>query len=180
MENSPTPAQTNLAESILPALLIIFVVVPIIEMWVLIEVGSAIGAFYTIALVFLTAFVGIGLLRIQGAGTLASARQKLAANELPAREMADGVFYVIAGILLITPGFVTDVVGFACLTPGIRTLVIYLLINHLLRSLRRGGGFRAVYRSAFKTRTRSSDRVIDGDFERHPDASKKNPENRLK
>ncbi|MGS2717764.1 FxsA family protein [Eionea flava] len=105
-------------------LFLLFIVIPIIEMWLLITVGQHIGAIPTIGLVLLTAFIGVGLLRYQGAATLLKARSKMQAGSLPAREMADGLFFAVGGALLLTPGFVTDVVGFACLTPGIRTIII--------------------------------------------------------
>lgn len=105
-------------------LFILFIVIPIIEMWLLIEIGSYIGAFNTIFLVVLTAFIGILLLKRQGANTLLRARNRLKQAQIPAREMVDGLFLGVAGALLLTPGFFTDVVGFACLIPGIRMWII--------------------------------------------------------
>lgn len=144
-------------------LLIVFVVLPILEMWLLIEVGGVIGALPTIGLVFLTAFIGLGLLKIQSAATLISAREKLRANQLPAREIADGVFYAVGGALLLTPGFITDFIGFACLIPGIRTWIIQLL----LRSIVRKGHFHVYVSRPTKNSRGGSERIIDGDFKRH-------------
>ena len=147
-------------------LLLVFVITPIIEMWLLITVGSAIGAFPTIGLVLLTASIGLGLLRSQGMNTLTSARQKLAANEIPVREVADSLFYAVGGALLLTPGFVTDAVGFACLTPGIRTVIIQWLINNMMRSNRfqiRMAGFQR------DNRKKTTGHIIDGDFKRNSD-----------
>lgn len=112
-------------------LFILFVLIPIIEMWLLIEVGSHIGALNTIGLVLLTAFIGVVLLRQQGINTLLKARQRLDRGQIPAREMVDGLFLGIAGALLLTPGFFTDTVGFICLVPGARTLVIVFFCRHI-------------------------------------------------
>ena len=93
-------------------LFILFIIIPIIEMWLLIEVGSHIGAFNTISLVVLTAFVGAILLKRQGARTLLRAQSRIHQGEIPAREMVDGLFLGVAGALLLTPGFFTDAIGF--------------------------------------------------------------------
>lgn len=89
-------------------------------MWVLITVGSHIGAIPTIGLVLLTAVVGLGLLRQQGLSTVLKANQRMQTGQIPAQEMIEGIFLAVGGALLLTPGFVTDAVGFACLIPGIR------------------------------------------------------------
>jgi UPF0716 protein FxsA len=146
-------------------LFLLFIVVPIIEMWLLITVGQHIGALATIGLVLLTAFIGISLLRYQGAMTLLKARMKMNAGEIPAREMADGLFFAVGGALLLTPGFVTDIIGFACLTPGIRTVLIAFFAKHLFR-----GKFQVHSSASFAAdqKTHVVD-VIEGDFERHKD-----------
>ena len=101
-------------------LLLIFIVVPVIEMVILIEVGSRIGAFPTVGLVLLTAVVGVWLLKLQGLLTLSRVQAKLARGELPDTELLEGVMLLIGGTLLLTPGFVTDTIGFICLVPGLR------------------------------------------------------------
>ena len=88
-----------------------FIVLPILEMYVLISVGSNIGAFNTILLVLLTALIGLALLRVQGFRTLINARNKLGMAQLPAEEMITGIFLAIGGALLLTPGFITDFFG---------------------------------------------------------------------
>ena len=104
-------------------LVLLFVLMPVAEMWLLITVGSQIGALPTIGLVLLTAVVGAGLLREQGFATLWKGRQKLQAGELPTTEIAEGIILAVSGALLLTPGFVTDTIGFAGLIPPIRVLV---------------------------------------------------------
>ena len=100
-------------------LLILFLVVPLAEIYVLIEVGSEVGAVATVALVVLTAVVGAVLMRAQGLATLLRARAAMAKGEVPALEMLEGAVILIAGALLLTPGFLTDA-RFACLIPPVR------------------------------------------------------------
>ena len=101
-------------------LLVLFLVVPLAEIYVLIEVGSQVGAIATVALVVLTAVVGAALMRAQGLATLLRARDAMAKGEVPALELLEGAFILIAGALLLTPGFITDAAGFACLVPSVR------------------------------------------------------------
>ena len=103
--------------------LLIFFLTPIAEMYLLIEVGGYIGALPTIALVMLTAVIGVGLLRVQGLATLTRGLARLDGGQLPAREVVEGLLLAIAGALLLTPGFVTDTVGFLLLTPMVRARV---------------------------------------------------------
>ncbi len=103
-----------------PLFAIIFLLVPIVEIYLLIQVGQVIGAGWTILLVVLTAVIGVWLLRIQGLSTLTRAQQKLQENELSAREILEGMGLVVAGALLLTPGFFTDAVGFLLLFPPTR------------------------------------------------------------
>ena len=104
----------------MPILLLLFILMPIVEIAVLIQVGSAIGALSTIAIVVLTAILGTVMLRQQGLSTLARARQRLDAGEMPALQLVEGLLLLVGGVLLLTPGFVTDAIGFACLIPFTR------------------------------------------------------------
>ncbi|SVA82731.1 uncharacterized protein METZ01_LOCUS135585 [marine metagenome] len=101
-----------------------FIVLPILEMYILIEVGGFIGALNTIGLVLLTALLGLILLRQQGFRTLLNARNKLIQAELPTEEIVTGIFLAIGGALLLTPGFVTDFIGFMCLLPFTRRFLM--------------------------------------------------------
>jgi UPF0716 protein FxsA len=109
--------------------LIIFMLVPIVEMWILIEVGGWIGALPTIALVVLTATLGLSLLKRQGLSTLMSARRKMDEGSIPASELVSGVMIAVGGALLLTPGFVTDAIGFALLIPQTRQWLMFKLID---------------------------------------------------
>lgn len=114
---------------------VLFLIIPIIEVYLLIEVGSYIGAGWTILLVVLTAIIGVNLLRQQGISTLMRANQVMSQGQVPAMEMMEGLFLAVGGALLITPGFFTDVIGFICLIPFTRRGIIqYLLLNSTIKS----------------------------------------------
>ncbi|MGD8583702.1 MAG: FxsA family protein, partial [Gammaproteobacteria bacterium] len=99
---------------------ILFIVVPLVELYLIIKVGSMIGALWTVLLVLLTAVIGVSLLRIQGFSTLNRARQNMEMGVMPAMEMMEGLALAVGGALLITPGFITDTLGFLCLIPATR------------------------------------------------------------
>jgi UPF0716 protein FxsA len=103
---------------------ILFLVVPFVEIYLLVEIGARIGAPWTILLVVLTAIVGAWLVRVQGLTTWQRFQASLARNELPATALAEGLCLLIAGALLLTPGFFTDAAGFACLIPPLRRTLI--------------------------------------------------------
>lgn len=105
-------------------LFFLFVLMPIVEMFILIKVGSLIGALPTIAFVLLTAMIGLALLRQQGFSTLFRAQEKIGKGQLPLNELIEGIFLAVGGALLLTPGFLTDAIGFGCLIPGLRQLII--------------------------------------------------------
>lgn len=104
----------------MPILFLIFIVVPVIEMYLLIKVGAVIGGVYTIGLVLLTALIGVSLLKRQGLSTFMTAQQKMQTGQMPVAEIAEGLMLAVAGALLLTPGFVTDTIGFILLTPILR------------------------------------------------------------
>jgi UPF0716 protein FxsA len=109
---------------LLPLLFAVFLSVPLIEVWLLVKVGSLIGAGWTIFLVVLTAVIGAALVRAQGLSTLARSQELLHRGELPAVELLEGAALLIAGALLLTPGFLTDTVGFLLLLPPLRRRII--------------------------------------------------------
>jgi len=114
---------------------VLFLIIPITEIYLLIEVGSYIGTGWTILLVVLTAIIGVNLLRQQGISTLMRANQVMSQGQVPAMEMMEGLFLAVGGALLITPGFFTDIIGFICLIPFTRRGIIqYLLLNSTIKS----------------------------------------------
>ena len=100
--------------------LVLFITIPLIEIAILIKIGSIIGAGYTIVLVIGTAFLCVSLLRIQGISTLAKVQANISRGQLPATELIEGLILLISGALLLTPGFFTDTIGFLMLVPTLR------------------------------------------------------------
>ncbi|RMD60721.1 MAG: FxsA family protein [Alphaproteobacteria bacterium] len=112
-------------------LLAAFIGVPLLEIAVFIQVGGVIGLWPTLALVVLTAMVGTHQLRAQGLATLARARAEMDRGNLPTRELFDGACLLIAGVLLLTPGFVTDTVGLLLFVPAVRNWLRRALAKRL-------------------------------------------------
>lgn len=104
-------------------LLALFIVVPAVELALLIEIGSRIGTPATLALIVVTGAIGATLARAQGLAVLRELQQQLEQGELPAGVLVDGLMVLLAAALLVTPGVLTDVVGFSCLVPGFRNLI---------------------------------------------------------
>ena len=103
-------------------LFFLFILVPLLELYILIKIGGALGAFQTVALVVFTALLGVVLVRFEGLRTLQQIRQSLSQGIVPAEEMVDGVLIFIGGILLITPGVLTDLFALVLLIPYTRTI----------------------------------------------------------
>ncbi len=110
-------------------LFLIFLAVPLLEIYLLIEVGSMLGAGTTIFLVVFTAVLGAFLVRTQGFSTLSRAQIQLARAQMPTIEIIEGLFLFVAGALLLTPGFFTDSIGFIFLIPPLRRLIIHTIIK---------------------------------------------------
>ena len=138
-------------------LLLIFLIVPIIEIYVLIEVGSYVGALTTVALVVLTALVGATLMRAQGFATLQRVQAEVNAGEVPALTMMEGLLILIAGALLLTPGFVTDAIGFSLLVPPWRRAMVRSFAGNVITA--GFSGMRGRPGSGF-----GGGSVIDGEF----------------
>lgn len=167
-------------------LLVIFVLVPVIELNVLIRVGEALGSWTTVGLVLLTAVVGVSLVRSQGIHTLMQVQQKLARGEAPGQEIVEGMMLAIAGLLLLIPGFVTDFIGLLLLTPITRIPLAALLYKRMQLKVLRQGGFHANFgqgpfnphdsasgRSPFGEDPFKGDQgnTFDGDYEHKHDES---------
>lgn len=157
-------------ESTLRYLFLLFVMMPVLELYVLIRVGQWLGAWPTVGLVFLTAALGISLLRQQGLSTLRTVRARLEIGELPAREMVEGLVLVVGGAMFLAPGFITDLFGFACLLPPTRRRIAAFLMArgvwHVQASVQYGTG-QGARSEAF--RAESSGRIIEGEFQRDDD-----------
>lgn len=140
-------------------LFLIFVVVPIIEISILIQVGDVFGLIPTVALVIFTAAVGASLVRSQGLQTLMKAQQKIQQGEQPGQEMLEGVMLAIAGVLLVTPGFVTDGLGLLLLTPFTRKPIANYLLTKLV--VANASAFTA---QGFGPRQDNDGDIIEGEF----------------
>ncbi|MCB9982885.1 MAG: FxsA family protein [Rhodospirillales bacterium] len=145
--------------------IIIFVIVPFIELATFASVSEYIGIWTTLMLAFLTAIIGGLLVKYQGLHTILSMRQAMERGQMPLTEIFDGFCLVAAGALLITPGFVTDTIGFALLIPPVRGLLRYYIRKHTSWAV-------LAQTEGFDARTRSGDPdIIEGDYERMDDAS---------
>ncbi|NRA59821.1 MAG: FxsA family protein [Psychrobium sp.] len=143
-------------------LFLIFVVVPVIEISILIAVGEQLGALSTVALVLLTAAVGASLVRSQGLQTLMSAQQKIQNGEQPGQEMIEGLMLAMAGILLVTPGFMTDIFGLLILTPVTRKIFAnYLLAKLIIKGMAANQGS---FNAGFSPPPQQGEDIIEGEF----------------
>ncbi|WDD98256.1 FxsA family protein [Thalassomonas actiniarum] len=165
-------------------LFLLFIAVPIIEIMVLMQVGAFLGAWPTIAIVILTAWFGAKKVRQQGLATLSSVQTKMAQGQMPSDEIVAGVLLLVSGVLLLTPGFVTDFFGLALLVPQFRQALIKAVQQKIVVSqVARGGfshqsqhfsqsqGFSQTHEQApgqdFIEKSRGqSGHTLEGDFER--------------
>ncbi|MBD1144979.1 FxsA family protein [Pelagibacterales bacterium SAG-MED37] len=127
--------------------LITIILVPIIEIYLFIKIGGQIGAFTTISLIFITAVIGIIYARYEGLNTLKSGFSHLVKNELPAYEIISGAAIAFAALLLIIPGFATDVLGFLLIFPFTRKIIFGRFVDK------------------FKNETKNKKPYIEGEFE---------------
>ncbi len=135
-------------------LLIIFIILPIIEISIFIQVGGFVGTFNTILIIFLTAAVGVYFVRQQGFRTFQKIAVELQNQKIPVQGMFDGLVILISGILLVTPGFLTDIIGFLGLIPQTRIFLLGIIKNLFLQR----------YSNARKQYKKDMDETIDGDF----------------
>ena len=128
----------------------LFILIPIIEISLFIEIGSIIGSFYTIILIFVTAIVGVFFVRQQGISTFQKITSQLQNLETPVQTMFEGLVILISGILLITPGFFTDALGFLGLIPFSRIIFIKLVASYIL--------------SRYGKQSHQNENTIEGEF----------------
>ncbi len=139
--------------------LLLFVGIPLIELYFLIEVGSEIGAIPTIFLTVFTAVLGGLLVRVQGFSTALRVREAMARDEVPAFEMMEGAVLLVAGLVLLLPGFITDAIGFLLLVPPVRQYA-------LLRILNRSGVIQQQHPGTAAQDQNSNPKVIEGEYRR--------------
>jgi UPF0716 protein FxsA len=117
---------------IIQILFLFFLIIPFIEIYWLLQIGGMVGVFPTILLVIFTALLGAWLLKKQGLSTWKRFQKNVEKKELPAYEIIEGVLLLISGALLLTPGFFTDLIGFAFLVPNIRQKIAKIIIEKYL------------------------------------------------
>ena len=142
----------------------IFVVVTLAEIYVLVSVGQAIGGLSTVLLVIITAFIGSSLLRSQGWATMAKAQQSIAEGRAPAIEMLEGVVIVVSGILLLTPGFLTDTLGLLGLMPWSRTYFINHFLEKNAERVFKSRNSVFIHKSESTETKNKKDETIEGEF----------------
>lgn len=149
-------------------LFLLFTSVSLLEIFVLVKVGSFLGALPTIMLVVITALIGSALVRSQGLQLVAQLQQRLAQGEMPGQQLIEGMMLIITGVLLVTPGFVTDFAGLLLLQPSIRAgIAKTILANVNFSSATMSSSFSQSH-SGFSKPNIDND-VIEGEFERKDD-----------
>lgn len=145
----------------------------LLEIFVFIEVGSELGAWLTIALIILTAVIGLSLVRIQGFYTLMEVQRKINLGEPPAREMLSGIMLAVSGVLLVLPGFVSDLGGLILLLPPVRNALATRLIAQAEVQRTQGGHtYTGKYYRTDNTPPPQAGVTFEGDFERKEDRDK--------
>lgn len=119
-------------------LLFLFTVTPVVELFLLIRLGQAIGAWPTIAIVLVTGFLGAGLARLEGFAAIQRIRIQMERGAFPADAMIDGLCILVAGLFLITPGIITDVLGFLLLIPQSRSVLKRVIARYLRHAMAHG------------------------------------------
>lgn len=148
---------------------LIFILVPVIEISLFISVGDYLGLWPTIAMVFLTAFVGVSLVRSQGLQTLLSVQSRLQQGELPAQQIFEGVLLAAAGVLLFIPGFLTDAMGMIVLLPAPRRALAKYLMTKMVVKASAGFGAHQYQEERFTHRRNNDGNTFEGEYERKDD-----------
>lgn len=147
-------------------ILALFIIIPIIEIFLFMRIGALIGIAPTLGMIVLTAVIGVSMLKMQGLSTLQRAQNNLQENKLPATELVEGIILLLCGALLLTPGFFTDTVGFLMLVPNIRRAAAKTIIKKGKFQFMNGSGFSGF--STDQERQSPNDSqdgdVIDGEF----------------
>ncbi len=150
-------------------LFVVFLVIPIIEIYLLVQVGGIIGAGWTIFIVIGTAVIGAGLLRQQGLATWTRLNQSIAQGQLPPTILVEGIFLLLAGAFLLTPGFFTDTLGFLFLIPPVRKALAAYLLRRGMFMASSMSMHSTTYTSQSHSKAEFQQDVIEGEFERKDD-----------
>ena len=126
-------------------LFLLFTIIPLIEIWVLIQIGQRIGAFETIALIVLTGALGAFLARSQGFLVISKIQNELQQGRMPTESLTDGLIILVGAVLLITPGLITDIFGFLLLIPQTRTLLKQFILDQFKNYISRNNGYSNIH-----------------------------------
>ena len=119
-------------------LLLLFIAIPAVELILLLKIGGFIGIFPTVGIILATGVLGAALARQQGLGVLQQLQEEMQTGHMPAGPLADGIIILVAAALLMTPGFVTDLVGFLCLVPASRAILKRVVWTRIRKAVERG------------------------------------------
>jgi UPF0716 protein FxsA len=144
-------------------LALLFVVVPVLEIYLLIQVGQVIGAWWTVLLLIAAGFAGSWLVKREGSRAWRALQEALAAHRMPAKELADGALILIGGTLLLTPGFLSDLVGAFVILPFTRPIARAALTRVVTRKLLAGADVRLGYAGTQERRGPGHDGVVRGE-----------------
>lgn len=144
-------------------LALLFLVVPILELYVIVQVAGGIGVLETIGLLILVSIVGAWLVRREGMGVMRKVQQQLGQGEVPTKQLVDGALILFAGALMLTPGFVTDALGVLLLVPPSRIVVRNVLMRRFRGRVQRVGPFSTIHFGG---------PVVDVDGTEHPQSSR--------
>lgn len=154
-------------------LLILFILVPLIELALFMTLGEKLGLFNTVAIIIITGFIGAALAKSEGRKALLNFRQALAEGRLPHQEATDGILILLAGAVLLTPGFLTDAVGFTLLIPPFRAVLRAQLAQRLkdkvhvsvpgMQGASQGGEIPEAFQQATRGRPTKSSSLDNGD-----------------
>lgn len=147
-------------------LFLLFIIIPIIEIAVLMQVGAILGAWPTVAIVVFTAWLGAKNVKQQGIATLQSVQTKMAQGDMPSDEIVAGLLLLVAGVLLVTPGFVTDIFGLSLLVPQVRKQLIHSVQHYLKTHTHNSNQGFSFHSQSFTQETHQSP------FEQSPDEIK--------
>ncbi|MCH8502535.1 MAG: FxsA family protein [Aliidiomarina sp.] len=149
-----------------PLLLLLFIGMPIIEILVLIQVGQVIGGINTVLLLIVTAVIGASLVRSQGLQSWQRAQQKMAMGELPSIELASGILLFVAGLMFVTPGFVTDLFALVIVLPPVRVSLAKKMMQRMQVQMVHGQafGFHQRQRPSQQDRQRGDGDVFEGEY----------------
>lgn len=152
-------------------LFLIFTSVSLLEIFVLVRVGGFIGPWPTIGLVVVTALIGSSLVRSQGIQLVQQLQERLAQGEMPGQQLVEGVMLLMTGVLLVTPGFVTDFSGLLLLQPKIRAKIATIILSHVKinPNVSMSGSYSQSQDRTTFTGNKKNDDAIEGEFERKDD-----------